>query len=274
MKKTTCVTRARLREDFESCTGADVVQLNKQVVEDERHRLVVLELPFKGGQAEREERLVALALAHVLDWDFALAGEDAHDVGLAFGRHGGQSRHAPAAELGEEPACPLQERALMLAPVMLDRTAQRGRCRLKLPVALVAVDDGGARSPLARPRRQPSHRRRRRTARGASLHCGPAHCGPVARRATTAESTVDVGDAAPEAVLLELLEAEVAVEGFGVRVDRVDDDRSASRQRLPVSRTRKLSAAPNRAQQTSPCGRIQQRQAALLLLVRGRLAPR
>ena len=45
---------------------------------------------------------------------------------------------------------------------------------------------------------------------------------------SAAKRMVDVGDAPPEPLRVELLEAEVPVEGFSIRIDRVDEHRPCS----------------------------------------------
>ena len=57
-------TLAEITECREGSQGSFIIEVDKQVVKDQRHRLVIREVEFEAGQAEREIKLIPGAFAH------------------------------------------------------------------------------------------------------------------------------------------------------------------------------------------------------------------
>ena len=83
---------AEVAQGSQRADGAVVVEVDQQVVEDQRHRFVIGEMKLQASQAEGEKQLVASAFAEASDGDCAiwhirraLSGDDRLIAGIVGG---------------------------------------------------------------------------------------------------------------------------------------------------------------------------------------------
>lgn len=60
---------AQLAEHLEGRHGTIVIELNEQVIDDDRKRPTSLDVLLDGRESQGEKQLVARSLAHTRDWD-------------------------------------------------------------------------------------------------------------------------------------------------------------------------------------------------------------
>lgn len=109
------------RKDFESGPSAVVGEIDQDIVEDQRHRLVVFDMMFQAGQAEGEVELIAGSLAHSFDRNFGVVGAQADENLFVFvGEIGSEAAERAECEAGKDFAGSSQNAVLMFFAVAFD----------------------------------------------------------------------------------------------------------------------------------------------------------
>lgn len=121
-KQQDLVSLSKTREEIERGGAALIVEMDKDIIGDERQWLSRSSVVFKAGQAEREEELVARAVAHRRDRHrcarLAAADDDRQALVVYIGV---DPCELAASCIPEKFASPAQERILLLASDTVDR---------------------------------------------------------------------------------------------------------------------------------------------------------
>ena len=120
----------KLRELRQNCRGSGVIESDKQVIENERHRLVIFQMTIQRGDAEREVELIPCAFAHSVHWDIRSvrpAPFEHRDVLLIKFR--GEPIESASGDLAEYPPRSLKQRALVFLAESLDLHPQKMRSK-------------------------------------------------------------------------------------------------------------------------------------------------
>src|SRR5579884_740037 len=127
----------QLSEDLEAGGCAIVVEVDEEIVDDQRERLGAVKLMLDRGQAESEIELITSAVAHVFDGDLRATGAAANEDDVAaIVEGGGQAGVLLAGEPGEEVAGPSEERSVALLPEAFDLAPEHGDGELQKRVLL------------------------------------------------------------------------------------------------------------------------------------------
>src|SRR5579863_6459089 len=117
----------QLGKNFEPGGRAAVVEVDEQIVDDQRQRLEAFELLLDCGQAECEIQLVASTFAHFVDGDLGTIRTPAEqDYVAAVIKAGCESGVALAGEPGEEVAGASKQRPVALLAELLNLQAKDG----------------------------------------------------------------------------------------------------------------------------------------------------
>ncbi len=120
---------AQLAEHLESCHGTIVIELNKQVIDNDRKRTASLNVLLDGRESQGEEQLVARSLAHARDWDARCVRPHSEEyLAIIFIVHH-EPRKAAQSDAGKDLGRAMQQRPLVLLPIELYDPVQYRACQ-------------------------------------------------------------------------------------------------------------------------------------------------